>query len=159
MKSIVIFLVASLISLAVSAQQTKTGVRNDQKKTDVRNDQKTKADVLNDQQKKSVVPEGQQVKTDVRETDLPSAVKENMASEYPGYKVEKVTRSQTDAATDYEIVVQKNGQKQILVYRENGKKLKSVQMASPGTQPVKQTSPVTPKANPKTSSEKPVKQR
>ena len=82
---------------------------------------KTDMSVLLDE--KGMVKE---VETHIEKTELPKAIQETIAKEFPGYKINETAKILTKGITTYEAEVKKEGKTFDLIFDINGKLLKKI---------------------------------
>lgn len=69
--------------------------------------------------------------------DLPKAVTESIAKEYPGYIIKEAMKAKEGSGADYKVVVSKGTATETLLYDKNGKFVKKDEMKSETHDPAK----------------------
>jgi predicted SPOUT superfamily RNA methylase MTH1 len=64
--------------------------------------------------------------TTVKVSDLPKAITDNIAKDYPGYAVKDASSGMMNGALNYKVVVTKGTSSESLIYDKDGKFLKKL---------------------------------
>ena len=65
-----------------------------------------------------------ETETAIKESELPKAVKDALAKDFAGYKLDEVEKADIKGIINYEMEAQKDGKKYEVVFNTNGKLLK-----------------------------------
>jgi hypothetical protein len=68
---------------------------------------------------------GAQTKTQMKTTDLQKGITDQIAKNYPGYKIDQAYKVESNKVITYEVNIQKDATKTTLVYNDKGTYLKS----------------------------------